>query len=111
MKSITLVLSLSAFVFISPTASHATLMSTNDLVSFCMKNSPVCGIYLQGIYDGIVQAAKKTGTRLVCAPQEPTAAQLKEYFIVANTMAEGGHSEEPAINMAYVAFKIAMPCK
>ena len=98
------------FVLVRSIDSHGTPMSTNDLVSFCNRNSPVCGIYLQGAYDGILQAARNTGTRLVCAPKEPTAAQLREYFMVANTLAGEGHGEDPAINMAYVAFKSAMPC-
>ena len=110
MKSVMLASYAIAVVLAGSTASHAALMSTNDLVSFCSKNSPVCGIYLQGAYDGILQAAKNTGTRLVCAPREPTAAQLREYFTVANTMAGGGYGDDPAINMAYTAFKIAMPC-
>ncbi len=99
-----------SFLAASVTATAAQ-MSTADLMSFCSKNSPVCGIYLQGAYDGILQAAKNDGTRLVCAPQEPTAAQLKQYFVTANALAGESHGNDPAINMAYVAFKIAMPCE
>lgn len=91
--------------------AHAGQMSTVELVSFCQESSPICGIYLEGAYDGILLTAKYTGTQPVCAPREPSAAQLREYFLTTSMMVGAGHDADPAIKMVYLAFTVAMPCK
>ena len=97
-----------------PVAARDTLMSAAELASFCSTGNSACEFYLQGAWDGIEMASKNSGTPLVCAPQEPNAFQLKNYFtaaMLARSLAGKDYGAEPAIGMVYSAFTHAMPCK
>lgn len=92
-------------------AARSATISADELNRLCEQKNGGCGVYLQGIYDGIIEASKTDRTRLVCAPKEPSAAQLSEYYRTAYVMAGEQHSSDPAVYVAYAAFTLAMPCK
>ena len=105
---------LTNLLLIAPVAARNTLMSAGELASFCSTGDLACEFYLQGAWDGIELASKNTGTRLVCASQEPNAFQLKNYFTAAmlgRSFAGQGYGAKQAIDMVYSAFTTAMPCK
>jgi hypothetical protein len=114
MRHIVVAACLTNLLLIGPVAARDTLMSAAELASFCSAGNLACEFYLQGAWDGIALVSKNTGTRLVCASQEPNAFQLKQYFtaaMLARSLAGKSDGAEPAIDMVYSAFTTAMPCK
>jgi hypothetical protein len=95
----------------TPIYARADGMTVLQLKNLCTETIPACGIYLQGVLDGVLQASKIDRTQIVCPESVKSPAQLKEYFIVASALAGDKYDQDPAMNMIMAAFTIAMPCK
>jgi hypothetical protein len=98
----------------SPAAAGDTLMSARELASFCSKDDMACEFYLQGVFDGLRAGERNGAPRLVCPAGEPNAMNLKTYFIaesLSGVIAGKVPGDTPAIDLVWLAFQRAMPCR
>lgn len=101
-------LAAAALVLIADTQPDASRYWYNE----CSKQTLTCHGYIRGVFEATQILAGKTGTKLVCAPDQFSASSMATYMV--KTMNEPGNEELKSISfsgLVIAALESSYPCQ